>query len=614
MIQDHLPEGFTVHVDPVTGVQYLVPEELAQQHGVEQRQQHRQREPTNQEHHNVDPEHQRSIIFELRHGITKLLGHDYRLVAAAVPHIPFLKKYNIGRCTADKWDELKRQLDICLSYRHFPNGEEIKPMADPRADEASNTKTPTKKRADPMFVSEKARQRHFAYDDTAQDLSWVDKAAGEYTEINKLFREEQLKEEEEERKNRHVEKKHREKQNGKEPKKDGECRRGSHKGSNQISSVSSISSFRWSDEDDKKDKTDDHKDKTESRKSRASNHDWPDNTGDAAKTWVEPGNQNETGQADIQHASASSNPKPHTDGHNGTKFAPGPWGGLPASSHHGSSTRSRASNRTSSTTASKTINPHAAIQPYFDVLHPNNPKTTNTTPNNHQTPLPREPYLYPPTLAPQLSSSAVGDRSHGVRAWKGAEYSHATLRPKYLDTMDRPYAVFVFEYRSVGKLGEILGRRGEDLKGDMERVQDEVGTGVLMGLSKEKLVDELIKARINAGGGEGAAAAGPEFSSPQQEEPRLTRRTENWAATTFPAPAPVSAPAPAVKSTTKAPTQHHQGHSHSHRSKSKSKSKTEEAKAPSAPVGTWSIPEAPGANEAFVPDTAASPVNPNVQW
>ena len=42
--------------------------------------------------------------------------------------------------------------------------------------------------------------------------------------------------------------------------------------------------------------------------------------------------------------------------------------------------------------------------------------------------------------------------SHQVRPGKPIAYAHRTSSPKYMDTYDRPYAVFVFNYRSKGKV------------------------------------------------------------------------------------------------------------------------------------------------------------------
>jgi hypothetical protein len=577
-----VPEGFVLVVDPV-GVRYAVPANVAHHYGkhVQHRQQRQQNEITEDlQRQNTGIEHQRSIIFELGDKITRLFGHDYRLIAAAVPHIPFLKKYNIGHVTSEKWDELKRQLNEVFSHRHFPNGERIKPMRDPRDyDEVPDSKTPTKKHpAAPEVAKECVRPPPAAYDDTAEDRGWLDEPEpeGEYAHIHKLFREEQRKEREEERKKRHDERAHRKKHEGEESKKkEGESRHGSDASSSQYHySYSTHTSERES----QKGKTDGQKDKkTEGHKNNDSASGGWGSTLEISKEaqgdWDKPDGEKE-GDKQPDNNYQTIAPTPPTDGHNETK-----------PTYKAPSIRSQPHSLRSSNKTSKTINPNAAIQPYFDVLHPNNPKTGNSRPNSHQTPIARTPYVYPPTQAPHLSSSALGNRSHGVRAGKGAEYTHATLRPKYLDTMERPYAVFVFEYRSVEKLGEILGRRGEDLGVKMEKVEEEVGMGVLMGFSKEKLVEELLKARGNGGGGgEGAAAATPEIAPPQQQQ--ATNGTADWAAKVQPWTAPE--PAAALAAFKTATTRSH--HSHSRKSENKNKTESKEApKAPTAGLNAWSI-------------------------
>ena len=41
--------------------------------------------------------------------------------------------------------------------------------------------------------------------------------------------------------------------------------------------------------------------------------------------------------------------------------------------------------------------------------------------------------------------------SHQVQAGRGSLFEHSTARPKYLDRISKPYAVFTFKYRSRGK-------------------------------------------------------------------------------------------------------------------------------------------------------------------
>jgi hypothetical protein len=633
-----------------------------------------------QQNLSTDVENQRSIIFELGHDLTRVFGHDYRLIAAAVPHLPVLKKHNILECSSgEKGVELKRQLDELFSHRHFPNGDRIVRMHDPRDDEVPDSKTPTKKHpAAPEVAKDRVRQQQTAYDDTAVDPRWIDETDDKATEIDKQWKEEMRKEKEEkeeermkwhqllnsktttnsrpaaekepqqqathddtahdldqaavefadikkawreerhkakeERKKRHEErhkrkqvqdelKKLQEEEESKKKQEEEEAKKNSdgsrHSSSRTGSTLSHWASTVTSERESRKGNTEAQngenetpKDEIKSQKGEGTNNGgW----GDTDYTKVQPtGNWggDETKPADNN---TPANPNPPTDGNN----EPQSTQEIPrAPSHRNHAPSIMSSNKSSyshprSTTSSRTIDPNAAVQPYFDVLHPNNPKASNSKANTHQTLIPRTPYVYPPTQAPHLPSAALGDRSHGVRAGKGAEYTHATLRPKYLDTMERPYAVFVFEYRSVEKLGEILGRRGEELRSDMEKVQEEVGMGVLMNLPKEKLVEELLKAKENAarGGGEAAApAAVPEIPAPVQvqEKTRSIKVVENWAAQVVPPAAPVApvvaAPEPTPAPAAKAATLSH----HTHSCQSENKSKTAEApQAPSVKATGW---------------------------
>jgi hypothetical protein len=598
-----VPEGFAVVLDPKTGEHYAVPPNFAHKYAKHPQQQRQHENTEDQQRQNNDTEHQRAIIFEWGDKITQALGHDYRLVAAAVPHIPFIKKYGIGNFDRKRLPELKRQLDEILRHRHFPNGDRIVPMHDPRYDEVPDSKTPTKKRPEtPALANEKAPQKQAAYVDTVLDRSWIDEAADEYADINKAWREERHKAKEE-RKKRH-DGRHKKMQEKEEAKKtEAESRHGSsHTGSTLSHWASTVTSERES----QKDKIETQEGETKSNEGEISNDNggWPatDNTG------VQPTGNWGGDPATPADNNAQTTPNPPTDGHNDTQPPQEPYNNAPPPyyNHTPSVSSSHRSSRStilqSTTTSSRTINPNAAIQPYFDVLHPNNPKTSTSKPPTHQTPIPRTPNVYPPTQAPHLSSSALGNRSHGVRAGKGAEYTHATLRPKYLDTMERPYAVFVFEYRSVEKLGEILGRRGEDLRGDMERVKEEVGMGVLVNMPKERLVEELLKAKLNESGGGGGAE--PEFSPPEQQ--KETNGTADWAATQQPWTAPTPAPTPVVNNAA-TPSRH----SHSKKKERKSEGKPKETK---ALTNNWSVPDVTGPNEGFTPDVTGAAADPATKW
>lgn len=233
--------------------------------------------------------------------------------------------------------------------------------------------------------------------------------------------------------------------------------------------------------------------------------DWNNNTGNQNQT-----NNNFQPTANENQNSTNNwatNPSPAQN----NTFNPPPPSQPPSSRHS-----------TTSTSPSATTNPHAHVRPYFI--------TWRTAPQNDtKTPLrpqPREPYTYPAAPAPHLSASQVGDRSHGVRMGRGADYLHNTQRPRYLDTMELPFAVFVFKYRSAEKLGEILGR---DVRGDLKAVEREVGKGVLLGMPKERLVEELMKMQENVavtGGGGGGAASPP--PAPFTPADNTSQQQDSW--------------------------------------------------------------------------------------
>ncbi|KAK5013737.1 hypothetical protein LTR16_003253 [Cryomyces antarcticus] len=74
-----------------------------------------------------------------------------------------------------------------------------------------------------------------------------------------------------------------------------------------------------------------------------------------------------------------------------------------------------------------------------------------------------------------------------VRAGKGMRYVHKTQRPDYLDTMEKPFAVFAFKFRSREILEKIL---------DVEIMEDVVDAKKqMLALSKEELVEELLRVK-----------------------------------------------------------------------------------------------------------------------
>lgn len=61
-------------------------------------------------------------------------------------------------------------------------------------------------------------------------------------------------------------------------------------------------------------------------------------------------------------------------------------------------------------------------------------------------------YIAPEEPLYTVSENTREDKKveHQVRAGKGAHYQHPTRKPIYMDTMEKPYAIFRFKYRSKG--------------------------------------------------------------------------------------------------------------------------------------------------------------------
>lgn len=113
----------------------------------------------------------------------------------------------------------------------------------------------------------------------------------------------------------------------------------------------------------------------------------------------------------------------------------------------------------------------------------------------------RDAYEFPapPTvIAPTEKPSSV---SYGVQPGRGAKYTHDTYRPEYLDTMEKPYAIFTFKYRSKKALESILKRKIDT--SEAQRAIEEAEREHLMRLPKDEIVQEMMKMKLAAGKGPG---------------------------------------------------------------------------------------------------------------
>ncbi|KAL9079309.1 MAG: hypothetical protein Q9157_001785 [Trypethelium eluteriae] len=92
---------------------------------------------------------------------------------------------------------------------------------------------------------------------------------------------------------------------------------------------------------------------------------------------------------------------------------------------------------------------------------------------------PEEPlYTIPQTTAQEMQVD------HQVKVGRGAAYCHRVGKPEYLDSMEAPYAVFSFKYRSKATLEQILGTSIVESPDDYRQR--------LLALSKDELVEKLM--------------------------------------------------------------------------------------------------------------------------
>lgn len=100
-------------------------------------------------------------------------------------------------------------------------------------------------------------------------------------------------------------------------------------------------------------------------------------------------------------------------------------------------------------------------------------------------------YIAPEDPLPSVPKAVARSKhlEHQVKTGKGAQYLHLCARPEYLDSMQKPYAVFTFKYRSkrvIEKKFKItIKEEGEHLKAK------------LADMSKDELAEELYRLRVS---------------------------------------------------------------------------------------------------------------------
>ncbi|KAL8772328.1 MAG: hypothetical protein Q9209_002540 [Squamulea sp. 1 TL-2023] len=128
------------------------------------------------------------------------------------------------------------------------------------------------------------------------------------------------------------------------------------------------------------------------------------------------------------------------------------------------------------------IGPTAGIKPYHVVPDTaGNPRLPNLT-------------SAPPIVeGPAPASGPVESLNtpHHIQRGSPALYQHKTASPRYIDTHDKPYASFIFKYRSKAIIEQMLNLTIPDTD-DMEKAK-------LAHLSKEELIEQVIRTKSQLG-------------------------------------------------------------------------------------------------------------------
>jgi hypothetical protein len=168
------------------------------------------------------------------------------------------------------------------------------------------------------------------------------------------------------------------------------------------------------------------------------------------------------------------------------------------------------------------------------------PTASDTGPKSH--------WQFPPSLLPsklpslsstahtlpaeplhKLSISQASQKGveHQVRAGTGTQYGHAISRPEYLDTLEKPYAVFRFKYRSrailKGLFGEDVVRSPEKMMKEKEMVKEKER---LKDVSKEELIGEMVRLKMSMEGKEKGERK--KRARSENTESVAMRLTESW--------------------------------------------------------------------------------------
>lgn len=159
----------------------------------------------------------------------------------------------------------------------------------------------------------------------------------------------------------------------------------------------------------------------------------------------------------------------------------------------GTSVRPSASISSAGSGRSHAADPKSFMKPYWKDWQKPFSKIEGLVPGSTPHAEPRPVLQYPEHPIPIVPSGKAKSASYGVQAGKGSDYAHLCRRPMYIDSMEAPYAVFSFNYRSKEALEKILKIQIDD--GAIEKVRKQVEKATLLHLPKQQLVEELLASR-----------------------------------------------------------------------------------------------------------------------
>lgn len=178
-------------------------------------------------------------------------------------------------------------------------------------------------------------------------------------------------------------------------------------------------------------------------------------------------------------------PQPAANDWSNNPPPPANWGSKPPEPEKAKSVGRRSSHRTK-----EEIESISKPREYWHVRlgeggndGPSSPPNTAKK-RSYGTTLPAEPLHTIPE-----SVSKAKNIEHQVRAGEGTETKHAVGRPVYIDQLRQPFVVFRFRYRSPKCLEEILGEKITETPEELR--------GSLMGLSKEELIEEVMRRQMS---------------------------------------------------------------------------------------------------------------------